>query len=282
MPELPEVEVAARNLRRWTRGRRIVAIETERRAGRLFRPASSTSLAPLLGARFRGIQRIGKHLLVTLRARSGPIGLWSHLGMTGKWLRRAGGEPPPAGSRVALQLDDGARLHYVDSRIFGRLRLVDGARFDELPEIAALGPDPLARGIDVPRLRAALGRRRQAIKVALLDQTLLAGIGNIQASESLHRAAIDPRRPARTLAPADVRKMAAGIEKSIAFTLGTFASAGAYPGSADIGYVEERKVQNPFLVYGKAGTRCRRCKGGTILRIVQAGRATFFCPRCQR
>ncbi|HEY5089365.1 MAG TPA: DNA-formamidopyrimidine glycosylase family protein, partial [Polyangia bacterium] len=226
--------------------------------------------------------------------RSGPLGVWSHLGMTGKWLRRAAGDAAPAASRIEIELDDGTRLHYVDRRMFGRFRLVPGARFEGLPEIAALGPDPLTDGIDARALHARLARSKLPIKVAILDQALLPGVGNIQASEALFRAAIDPRRPARELSLAEVKRLARAILASIHFTLKTFAGAGADGGAgsgasggaggtdADIGYVEERAAPNPFLVYAHAGARCPRCKKGTILRIVQAQRATFFCPRCQK
>ena len=121
-----------------------------------------------------------------------------------------------------------------------------------------------------------------------MDQALLPGIGNIQASEGLFRAGIDPRRPARALSRAEVARVARGLLESIRFTLKTFGRSGADGADADIDYVEERKTPNPFLVYGREGERCPRCarsKGGggagTILRIVQAQRATFFCPRCQ-
>jgi formamidopyrimidine-DNA glycosylase len=208
--------------------------------------------------------------------------------MTGKWLRRAAAEPDPPATRVELDLAGGARLCYVDRRMFGRFRVVPGARFETLPELAALGPDPLVDRIDVRAFAARLARLRTPIKVALLDQTLLAGVGNIQASESLFRAGIDPRRPARSLSAREVRRLAAGIRRSIDFTLASFATAGADGGGADIGYVEERQAPNPFLVYGRAGQRCPRCKRGgkrggkgTIVRIVQAGRATFYCQRCQ-
>ena len=115
----------------------------------------------------------------------------------------------------------------------------------------------------------------------MLDQTLLAGVGNIQASESLFRAGLDPRRPARSLSPAEVKRLAAAIRKSIDFTLKTFAAAGADGDGGDIGYVEEGTAPNPFLVYARAGERCPRQGKGVIVRIVQAGRATFYCPRCQ-
>jgi len=282
MPELPEVEVAARNLRRWMARRRIRALTADARARRLFRPSTPAALQALAGARFQRLRRIGKNLLLTFAGKSGPLGVWSHLGMTGKWLRRAAGQPAPSASRVALELDHGIYLHYVDPRMFGRFRLVAHARFEQLPEIARLGPDPLNDGIDAAALRARLAGLRTPIKVALLDQTLLAGVGNIQANESLFRAAIDPRRPARTLTGAEVKRLAAAILESIHFTLDAFAAAGADGGGADIGYVEERQTENPFLVYGREGASCPRCKKGKIVRIVQAQRATFFCPRCQK
>ena len=114
---------------------------------------------------------------------------------------------------------------------------------------------------------------------------LLAGVGNIQANEALHRAAIDPRRAARSLSRAEVKRLAAAILKSIDFTLKTFAEAGADGGGSDIGYVEDGEVPNPFLVYGREGEPCPRCparRHSIITRIVQAQRATFFCPNCQR
>ena len=282
MPELPEVEVAARNLRRWALGKRIRAVRPGRGAARILRPASVRALRALTGGRFREVRRIGKNLLLTLEAPKGPIGVWSHLGMTGKWLLRRAAEPSPRYGRLEIDLDDGSRLHYADLRLFGRFRLVPGARFDEIPDLRALGPDPLTDGIDAGALHARLSRTRLPIKVAMLDQRLLPGVGNIQASEALHRAAIDPRRPARSLSRAEVGRLARGILKSFQFTLATFAAAGSDGRDADVAYVEERRIDNPFLVYGRAGARCPRCKRGTITRLVQAGRATFFCPACQR
>ena len=270
MPELPEVEVAAQNLRRWTAGKRIRAVRPRTRAG-----------AALVGARFRKVQRVGKNLLITLEKRGAPVGVWSHLGMTGKWLRRPAGAPEPRFSRVSVELDDGAHLHFADMRRFSRFRVVAGARFDGLPALRALGPDPLGDGVDAAALAARLARLRLPIKVALLDQRLLAGVGNIQASEALHRARLDPRRPARSLSRAEVGRLARGVLASIRFTLARFAASGADRDDGDITYVEERRSANPFLVYGRAGVPCPRRDGGAITRIVQAGRSTFFCRVCQ-
>jgi formamidopyrimidine-DNA glycosylase len=201
-------------------------------------------------------------------------------------VRRAPDEPEPPFARFLIELDDRSSLYYTDTRIFGRLRLVPAAAFEELGEIAALGPDPLNDGIDARALHAKLAKISKSIKVAIMDQALLPGIGNIQAIEGLHRAGIDPRRPARSLSQAEVNHLRQGLLDSIEFTLASFGTAGADGGTADISYVEERRGDNPFLIYGREGEPCPRCKRnkdkGTITRIVQAQRATFFCPTCQK
>ncbi len=276
MPELPEVEIAARNLRSWTRGRRIVRIDAAPTARHVFRPSTPAAFArALAGARFREIRRIGKHLLVGLERDGAPVGLLAHLGMTGKWLRRAEADPPTRFSRARLHLDDGAVLHFDDLRLFGRLRVVPGARFDEVPEVAALGPDPLERGIDAAALGAALARSRLPVKVKIMDQALLPGVGNIQASEALFRARVDPRRKGPSLSTREVKAVAAGVLASVNEAI-------AREAGPEITYVEERGAENPFQVYGREGERCPRCGKVAIVRVVQAQRSTFFCPQCQR
>jgi len=274
MPELPEVEIAARNLRSWAEGRRIERAEADPRGRRLFRPGTGRAFAAALsGARLSRVERRGKQLLVTLATPAGPLGLLSHLGMTGKWVRREPGADPPSHSRARLHLDDGAVLHYRDPRLFGRLRLVPGARFETVPEVAALGPDPLQDGVDPGRLAVALARTRRPVKVAMLDQRLLPGVGNIQASEALFRARIDPRRRASALSRPEVRRLAAAVVASVREAI-------SREEGAEITYVEESGAENPFRVYGRAGEPCPRCRRA-IRRIVQAQRSTFFCPRCQ-
>ncbi len=276
MPELPEVELAARNLRRWAEGRRVLAVEWDPAARRIFRPATAAAFARAVeGARLAAIDRIGKHLLLRLVRSRAPLGVLSHLGMTGKWVRREGAEPAPHHSRARLRLEGGAVLHYQDPRLFGRLRVVEGARFDEVPEIAALGPDPLAVGIDPAALAAGLSRSRLPVKVRLLDQSLLPGVGNIHASEACFRARIDPRRPARALGPPEVRALARAVLASFRMTLEA-------EDGPEITYVEEPGAENPFLVYAREGERCPRCRRASLARIVQAQRSTFFCPACQR
>jgi formamidopyrimidine-DNA glycosylase len=296
VPELPEVEIAARNLRAWGVGRKIEGAEADRAARYVFRPARPAAVVgALVGRRVESVRRVGKHLLVELSGPDGALGLLSHLGMTGKWLRRGAGEAAPEYSRARLHLDDGATLHYRDPRLFGRLRLVPGARFEEVKEVAALGPDPLERGIDAGALAEALARRRIPVKVAIMDQAILPGVGNILASEALFRARIDPRRKANGLARAEVKRVAdavlAAVNDTIARELARSAQVARTqaPGrrvsaawEPEIEYVEEPGAANPFLVYDREGERCPRCKREPIRRVVQAGRSTYFCPRCQR
>jgi formamidopyrimidine-DNA glycosylase len=275
MPELPEVEWAARQLGRWLVGRRVEAVACDPRARRLFRPGTPAGFArALTGARVEQIDRHGKQLLITLLAAQGPLGVNAHLGMTGKWVLRAEGEPVPPHARLTLRLDDGALVHYADPRMFGRLRLVPGARFDRWPDLVALGPDPLASPIDLARLGARLRATRRAVKVALLDQSLLAGIGNIHASEACWRARLDPRRRGDALSLAEVARLARAVRASLRFGL-------AGLDGPEIEYLEEGG-ENPFHVYGRAGRRCRHpgC-GGLVERLVQAQRSTYFCRRCQ-
>jgi formamidopyrimidine-DNA glycosylase len=195
--------------------------------------------------------------------------------MTGKWLRRAEGDPPTRFSRARFHLDGGAVLHFDDLRLFGRLRVVPAARFEEVPEVAALGPDPLERGIEPERLGAALARSRLPVKVRIMDQALLPGVGNIQASEALFRARVDPRRKGASLSGREVKALAAAVLASIRESI-------AQQDGPELAYVEEPGAENPFRVYGREGERCPRCRRARIVRAVQAQRSTFFCPRCQR
>jgi formamidopyrimidine-DNA glycosylase len=275
MPELPEVEFAARTLRRLALGRRVEAARADPRARRLFRPSTPAAvIGALTGARLEAVGRHGKQLLLTLAAPAGPLGLISHLGMTGKW---SGGPAAPATAhaRLTLTLDDGTALHYDDPRMFGRLRLVPRADFASVEEVAALGPDPIHHGIDPAALAAGLAATRRPVKVALLDQGLLAGVGNIHAAEACWRARLDPRRRADRLTPTEVAALARGLRATFRFAL-------AKLDGLEIEYLEEGG-ENPFHVYGREGARCRHpgC-GGAVRRLVQAQRSTYFCPRCQR
>jgi formamidopyrimidine-DNA glycosylase len=268
MPELPEVEIAARHLRSWARGRRIVEARAERT--RVIRGQQPRRFAELVGHRLVDVERAGKWMLLSF---DGGEGLISHLGMTGKWVRRAERDLPGSHVRASLTLDDRHSIDYRDPRLFGRLvrGKVDALR--SLPAWRSLGPDPLA-GIDVARFESLLRKTRRSIKEALMDQRLLAGLGNIQVAESLYRASLHPQRPAPSLRLEEVSRLARAIEESLRFTLGLEDSP------APLTYVEEPGADNSFLVYGHAGEPCGNC-GTEIERIVQGGRSTFFCPHCQ-
>jgi formamidopyrimidine-DNA glycosylase len=266
MPELPEVEIASRNLRRWLGGKTISAAKLE--SSRILRGAPPASFSRLLAKRrVAAITRRGKWIRVDL---SGGAALFSHLGMTGKWVKRAPGDGPQRFERA--RLDAGrVSVRYVDPRMFGRL--VAAPRGEPIPEWTLLGPDPLTDGLDAAALHAVLQRTKRSVKEVLMDQAVIAGVGNIQAAEALHRARIHPARPAASLTLAEVRAIVRGIDATIAFTLGL-------EDGPEITYVEEPGADNPFRVYGKAGEPCPREKT-PIARMVQGGRSTFFCPRCQ-
>jgi formamidopyrimidine-DNA glycosylase len=268
VPELPEVEFARRSLERWLGGRTVQRVEAP--PSRVFRGGDPAAFAAALaGRRLRGIERRGKYLLLSFDR---DVGVLAHLGMTGKWVRRRAAEPDPGHPRARLLLARGGRVVYDDPRMFGRLVLAPAGRLRERSEVAALGPDPLADGLDPADLAARLARTSRNVKVALMDQAVVAGIGNIQASEALFRARIDPRRLARELSRREVRALVRAIEASIAFTLEAQANE-------EIAYVDEGGP-NPFLVYARANAACPRCRH-PLERIVQGGRSTYFCPRCQ-
>lgn len=268
VPELPEVEFARRQLQRWLGGAVIEDVRVhDARVVRMPGADRGALLeAGLRGRTVRKVERRGKWLRFTLD--EGLV--FSHLGMTGKWVR---GDEPARFEKVELVVSKGgkrAHVRYVDPRMFGGLQL----RADDLPAWRKLGPDPLHDGLDAGALRERLQRRAGPIKPALLDQQLVAGVGNIQAQEALFLAKLDPRRTARSLSPREVRALVRGLDRSIARTL-------AAEDGPSIQYVEEPGAANPFLVYGRAGEPCPRCKR-KLTRIEQAGRGTVWCRACQR
>jgi formamidopyrimidine-DNA glycosylase len=270
VPELPEVEINARNLRRWSQGRVIVAASAPR--SRVLRPADPRSFARgLVGRRVGTIERIGKHLLIPLVAdqkEAVPLALYSHLGMTGKWVRLRPGEAQPGHLRASLELDDGTVLGYRDQRLFGRLWRVQALKLRDLPELADLGPDPLAGGLDGATLDERLRSTRRAIHAALLDQSVIAGAGNIYAQEALFRAGIDPSTPATQLEPPVLDRIAAALLEVLNEAL-----------QRDDSDVEEGG-ENRFEVYDRAGQPCPRC-GRPLERKVVGGRGVTWCRHDQ-
>jgi len=266
MPELPEVEIARRHLVHWLDGHRVVEAEAD--DTRVFRGARWTDFASL-GGRLLSLERRGKYLLFAFEQ---DRGLLAHLGMSGRFVRR----PPDLAvpySRARLHLDSGDVLHFADARMLGRLETCPASRLHELAPIRALGFDPLANGLGVARLRAAVGGSRQELKVALMDQSRVAGLGNIHAAEGLYRARLHPARTPASLTDAEWKRLAQGLRAALAFGLRE------QQGDEEVRYLKEGG-RNDFLVYGRAGTPCVRC-GTTVESLSQGGRTTHFCPTCQ-
>ncbi len=281
MPELPEVEILVRHLRPLIRGKTIRGVDVRR--AKVLAPTSPRKLRQiLLGAKFIGLSRRGKYLQFQLRPESGgrSLTLLGHLGMTGRMYLARKHERLPRHAAVVFDLGE-ENFIYEDTRYFGRLTL-------DVSAVEKLGPEPLANDFEKSAFGRALKRSRQAIKVKLLDQTLVAGIGNIYASEALFRARLSPRLPARKLTLAQVARLWLAISEilgeaircgsTVPLNFGGSRSDGLFyfgqaPGIADC--YEER-----LRVYDRAGRPCPRC-GGLIRRIQQAGRSTFYCPHCQ-
>src|SRR5690606_15433734 len=220
--------------------------------------SSPAALKTLTGARLEDVDRRGKQLL--LRFDHGR-GVLSHLGMTGKWVLHQPGEPPVKHSRARFVRDDGVEVHYRDPRMFGRLLPGRIGELERDPTFASLGPDALDDPPTASRLLAALSGRRRPLKEVLMDQSVLAGLGNIQATEALFRARLSPTRPAGDLARPEAERLVRGIRWTLERTLRDL------DGGDAITYVEESPSDNPFLVYGRAGEPCPRC--GTTLSSIR-------------
>jgi len=255
MPELPDVEIARGRLQDWLVGAKVTAaLCTD---ARLTRPQPPRALArTLVGRTVVAVSRKGKWLRLLLDDGSR---VFSHLGMTGGWSRGSIDAPSARSERARIDVVRRGRtlsLRYVDARRFGRLIV---ARRD-IDDWTALGPDPLADGIDVPRLSGTFAKNRRAVKAVLMDQRVLAGIGNILATEALWMARLDPRSPGVALSPSDARAIARGLRRAIAREL------------ADRG--------DSFFVYGRAGEPCPRC-GTHLSSVVLGGRTSVYCTGCQ-
>jgi len=271
MPELPEVETTVRGLARVLDGERIERVDVRRADLRRVFPPDLVQV--LTGARITGLSRRAKYGLIhTDRART----LVFHLGMSGRWRI----DPPELGKHDHLVIETARhRLALNDARRFGSVDLVDEGALDQWPPFLALGPEPLGAELTPALLRTAAKGRKPAIKLLLLDQRVVAGLGNIYVCEALWRAQIDPRKPGGKVTGPQLERLVPAIhavlEQAIAdggSTLRDFAQP-----DGELGYFASR-----FDVYGREGAACRHQDGGVIRRIVQGGRSTWFCPKCQR
>jgi formamidopyrimidine-DNA glycosylase len=254
VPELPEVEEAARRLRHWIVGRTIARVQPLHRGLQARLP--SRTLRSLRGAVVRSVERRGKHQLIHLD--DGRI-IHVHFRMAGDWELLEGGAPPRS-VRLLLHLDDGTRVALVDPRALGTVDVHPAGA----PPTIALGPEATDPAVDVGAIHAKLGTRQAAIKPVLLDQRIIAGVGNIYAAEALWHAKLDPRQPASGLTRAEVARLLRAVRTALLRASGNRYFRGG----------------GRFAVYGRAGEPCRRC-GTAIARFTQAGRSTYHCPTCQ-
>jgi len=277
MPELPEVETVRGGLERVLRGRQVTSVELFRADLRW--PIPAGPMRRLVGRRLRDVARRSKYLLLRFAGRD-PATLLVHLGMTGRLFvadvrRRA---HPPRLPHEHWRLGFGGRLlRYVDARRFGMLDVVDGREADHRL-LCRLGPEPFDAAFDGAALHARTRSRRTPIKSFLMDARNVVGVGNIYAAEALFRAGVRPTRTARRLD----RRACDALAAAVRSTLAEAVRAGGTTIRDYVGVDEDAgRFQQRLAVYGRAGEPCRTC-AATIRRVLLAGRATFYCPRCQR
>ncbi|WP_129842691.1 bifunctional DNA-formamidopyrimidine glycosylase/DNA-(apurinic or apyrimidinic site) lyase [Streptomyces sp. RFCAC02] len=282
MPELPEVEVVRRGLDRWVGGRTVLTAEVlHPRAVRRHPAGADDFTARLSGLRVTAVRRRGKYLWLPLGGRDGGTALLAHLGMSGQLLVQPGGTPDEKHLRIRLTFEDAVRgeLRFVDQRTFGGLSLHPvGA--DGLPDVIAhIARDPLDPEFDEDRFHAALCRRRTTVKRALLDQSLISGVGNIYADEALWRARLHYDRPTAGL----TRPRTAELVGHLRAVMDAALAVGGT--SFDSLYVNVNGQSGYFDrsldVYGREGLPCHRC-GTPVRRRPWMNRSSHFCPKCQR
>ncbi|MGH6926726.1 MAG: bifunctional DNA-formamidopyrimidine glycosylase/DNA-(apurinic or apyrimidinic site) lyase [Dongiaceae bacterium] len=280
MPELPEVETICRGLAAKLEGRRLHRV-IQRRPDLRF-PLPARFVERLQGRRVDRVRRRAKFILIHLDDESVLIG---HLGMSGRMI--AGAAPTmefEPHDHVVLETDDGTAIRFNDARRFGSMHLVGEDELDRHPLLAPLGPEPLGNDFNGPVLGAALKGKKTPIKAALIDQRVVAGIGNIYASESLFRAGISPRRMARTVQGERAERLASAIKEVLieAIAAGGSSLRDFVKTNGELGYFQHR-----WAVYEREGRSCPGCvcavaATGGVRRIVQSGRSTFYCPKRQR
>lgn len=268
MPELPEVETTVRGLERVLNGRRIARVEARRADLRYAFPKDLGQR--LTGAKVTGLGRRAKYGLIHTDRSDTMI---FHLGMSGSW--RVDHAKLEQHDHLLLETDEGRRLALNDPRRFGSVDLVSTDELEQWPAFKALGPEPF--DLDPGDLHRRLRGRSAAIKLLLGDQRIVAGLGNIYVCEALYRAGIHPKRPGGSVSLRRLTRLVAAVEEVLneaiaagGSTLRDFASP-----DGELGYFSKE-----FAVYDREGEPCA-C-GGTVKRIVQGGRSTFYCPRCQR
>jgi formamidopyrimidine-DNA glycosylase len=274
VPELPEVETIASDLRPLLVDRTIDAVDL-RFPSIVRHPEPEAFARDLPGRRVVTLDRRGKYMLLRL---SGGGVLVIHLGMTGQLLHKLPEDPERPHTHVVLTLDNGTELRYSDPRRFGRLLLGTEEELVAARKLPRLGPEPLDPQFTATDLHRRLHGRRAPLKLLLLDQSILAGIGNIYADEALYRARIRPDRPPLAISRARVRRLHAALRESL--LLGIVNRGSSIDDYVDL-YGAKGRQQEELQVYGRGGRPCLSC-GRPLTLVRLGGRATVFCRRCQR
>jgi formamidopyrimidine-DNA glycosylase len=281
MPELPEVETIRLGLTKYLVGHKIVDVQIK--IPKMFFGNKND----IIGAKITGLKRIGKALTIEL---DNDFVLAVHLKMTGQLIyqdqktinnklsKKVGGPTLPSGySHIIFTLDNNAFLFYNDLRQFGWIKVVKKDELMQIPFFKEMGPEPF-KDLTLEKFEKIISKSNLTIKVLLMDQKKIGGIGNIYANDALFDAGIDPRRKAKGLKNEEIEKLYGSILKVLQKSLD-------YGGSSDENFVnalgQEGNYQKHALVYGKAGERCMSCKG-IIQKIQLGGRGTYFCPKCQK
>ncbi|MBB6253538.1 bifunctional DNA-formamidopyrimidine glycosylase/DNA-(apurinic or apyrimidinic site) lyase [Nitrospirillum iridis] len=285
MPELPEVETVARGLALKMEGRTLVRVAQHR--PNLRQPFPAGFVQRLTGRRVASIGRRAKYVLVRLDGVSGggEDTLLIHLGMSGSMVvSRGPAGTPGAHDHVVMETDDGAVVTFNDPRRFGLMDLVADGALDSHPLLAKLGPEPLGNAFDADTLSARLAGKMTPIKAALLDQRVVAGLGNIYVCEALFRSGISPERSAASVAGKDAQRLVPAIRDVLteAIAAGGSSLRDYVQSDGELGY-----FQHSFAVYGREGEACPGCdcdiaRTGGVRRLVQSGRSSFYCARRQR
>jgi formamidopyrimidine-DNA glycosylase len=270
VPELPEVETVANGVDARVRGQRIRSVWTSGKP-QTFKSPESEIAATLTGSRILRVHRVGKTIVMDVARGSGrkrDAQFLIHLGMTGRLLVSQAEVPLPLHTHAVLLLADGRELRFVDPRRFGRLSIAAETY---------LGPGAEPTTISAEAFAALFKGRKLAIKAALLNQSILHGVGNIYADESLFRAGIRPRRSAGRLTRAELTRLHAALQKVLAKAI-------KLGGSSVSDYVDADGIRGFFqlehMVYGRAGELCKVCKT-PLRKVIVAGRTTVYCPKCQ-
>lgn len=278
MPELPEVETLRLGLKKYLVGHTIKDVEIK--IAKMF----SGNKNKAIGAKVVDIKRIGKGLIIEL---DNDYALAIHLKMTGQIIyqkanikyqisKKVGGQLPNKFTHVIFHLDKGTFLYYNDLRQFGWIKVVKKDQIMQMPFFKEMGPEPL-KNLTLEKFKALIVKLGLSIKVLLMDQKKIGGIGNIYANDALYKAGIDPRRKAQSLSDTEVNNLYKAIFAVLRAGLN-------YGGSSDENFVnalgQEGNYQNHTLIYGKQGQKCSRC-GSIIQKIKLGGRGTYFCPACQ-